>query len=78
MLVGYLKPVAKAMLQSRLAGKFNCPADVFSIMNSFQPKFGFSNQDWLDICKFVLELEKANSIPVAKQVAMKYELEIIL
>ena len=72
----HLKPVAQAMLQSRLDGKFNCPADVMSMMNAFQPKSGFSNQDWLDICQYVLELKDADKIPVAKVIAKKYELDL--
>lgn len=69
---------ATRLLQARLDGKLRDPKDVASIALECQPAGGFANVEWLEICDFILKLEKANIIPEAKKLAEEYGLEIVL
>jgi hypothetical protein len=71
-----LKPVATALLQARVDGQLKNPTQVLEIVQRKQPTYGFNNQEWTDICAFVLTLESANNIPNAKKVAELHGLEI--
>jgi hypothetical protein len=73
-----IKIVASALLQARVDGKLTSPTHVMEIVRIHQPASGFSNGEWIDICKFIGTLEPADNIPAAKQVAELHELEIIL
>lgn len=73
---GNLKDFASRLLQARLDGKLKEPEDVAGIALECQPLNGFSNQEWLNICDFILLLEKADNIPAAKKLADEYGLTL--
>ncbi len=70
------KEFASRLLQARLDGKLREPEDVAGIALECQPLNGFSNQDWLSICDFILLLEKADNIPAARKLADEYGLTL--
>lgn len=70
------KEFATRLLQARLDGKLREPEDVAGIALECQPLNGFSNQDWLSICDFILLLEKADNIPAAKKLADEHGLTL--
>jgi hypothetical protein len=64
-----VKPFATALLQDRLDGKLRTPSDVLTHARKTQPEFGFTNEEWVSICDFILLLKPADNIPAAKKLA---------
>lgn len=71
-----IKRFASRLLQDRLDGKLKGPQDVLNIAHEYQPLNGFSNDDWTNICTFILVLEKADNIPAAKKLAEEHGLTL--
>jgi len=43
-----------------------------------QPYSGLTNQEWDDICAFIMQIEKADNIPAAKKIAEEYDLDLMI
>jgi len=71
-----VKPFATALLQDRLDGKLRTPEDVLAHAYRIQPKHGFSNEEWLNVCDFILLLKPADNIPAAKKLADEHGLTL--
>ena len=72
------KPIFARLLQQRLDGHLREPTDVLTIVQCLQPYSGLTNQEWDDICAFIMQIEKADNIPAAKKIAEEYELNLEL
>lgn len=68
--------IRENLLQSRLDGLLKGPKDVLEIVRLHQPAAGLSNQEWIDVTNFIMEIEEADNIPAAKIVAEKYNLQL--
>jgi hypothetical protein len=75
-MIDLVKPVAAALLHARLANKLRKPADVQAIVHSMQPTGGFSNQEWQEICGFIVQLRDADKIEEQTRLVNEYQLKI--
>ena len=75
-LIEAVKPFATALLQDRLDGKLRTPNDVLTHARRSQPECGFSNDEWSNICDFIMLLKPADNIPAAKKLADEHELTL--
>jgi hypothetical protein len=69
-----IKSFAAALLQDRLDGKLRTPDDVLTHARRNQPKHGFSNDEWRNICDFIMLLKPADNIPAARKLADEHSL----
>lgn len=75
-LIKGVKPFASALLQDRLDGKLRTPDDVLIHARRNQPEHGFSNDEWNNICDFIMLLKPADTIPAAKKLADEHGLTL--
>lgn len=75
-LIEEIKPFARILLQKRLDGKLKDPTDVLNIARGIQPDSGFTNEEWNNICEFILLLRDADRIPVARKLAEEHGLTL--
>jgi hypothetical protein len=73
-----VREIRTELLQTHLDGKLNGPEAVMEIVQRNQPPSGLDNASWNNLCNFILEIEYANVIPRAKEIAKKYGLELTL
>ncbi len=71
-----VKPVAVALLYARLDNKLRKPADVQAIVHSMQPQGGFTNQEWQDICGFIVKLRDADKMEERAKLVNEYQLKL--
>ncbi len=71
-----MKPFATALLQDRLDGKLRTPTDVLIHARLNQPDNGFSNDEWHNICDFIMLLKPADNIPAARKLANEHGLTL--
>ncbi len=71
-----VREIRTELLQTHLDGKLTGPEVVLEIVRRHQPDFGLDNPAWASVCDFILEIEHANVIPRAKEIAEKYQLTI--
>lgn len=64
------------LLQTHLDGKLTGSDVVLKIARKHQPESGLSNLEWVTVCDFILEIEHANVIPKAREIAEKYQLNL--
>lgn len=75
-LVEGIKPFAANLLQDRLDGKLHNPGDVLNLAHRHQPPEGFNNNEWNNVCDFILLLKDADNIPAAKKLAEEHGLTL--
>lgn len=75
-LIPIVKPFAQALLQDRLDGILRTPEQVLEHARQNQPPEGFSNEEWLNICDFILLLKPADNIPAARKLADEHGLTL--
>ena len=75
-LVETVKPFAAALLQDRLDGKLRTPHDVLTLARMRQPDSGFTNDEWINVCDFIMLLKPADNIPAAKKLADEHGLTL--
>lgn len=73
-----VRKIRTELLQTHLDGKLNSPKVVLEIVRKHQPDFGLDNPSWASVCEYILEIEHANVIPKAREIAEKYGLELTL
>lgn len=73
-----MREIRTELLQTHLDGKLNGPEVVLEIVRKHQPEYGLDNLGWAAVCSFILEIEHANVIPKAKEIAEKYQLTLKL
>lgn len=73
-----VREIRTELLQTHLDGKLSGPDVVLDIVRKHQPDSGLDNPAWDSVCEFILEIEHANVIPKAREVAEKYGLELTL
>jgi len=71
-----VREIRTELLQTHLDGRLTGPDVVLEIVRKHQPDFGLDNPAWAGICEFILEIEHANVIPKAREIAEKYQLTL--
>lgn len=71
-----VKCFASNLLQYRLDGRLNGPNDVLQLARRLQPPEGFSNNEWNNVCEFILLLKDVDNIPAARMLAEEHGLTL--
>ena len=68
-----VKPFAAALLQYRIDNRLTDASVVLNLSQQCQPAAGYTNEDWVEICDFILLLKDINT---AKELAIEYNIEL--
>jgi hypothetical protein len=75
--MSYLSKIKTELLHTRFKNQLTSPTQVLAIVRKHQPPIsGLDNDEWKEVCNFILGLERANDISVARKIAEENHLDI--